>query len=220
MEETVSPDAVVDRHADDAVAREAAAVIPGGRGRSVLKHTAGNPEHHRLAGRPEIARPDVERQAIFASDCHLGEESRDVWRDRRLWRSRAKGDRITHSAPGRGRLWRSKPMSAKWWRRVRDALERLDVIDDAATDQAIPSLDNDIRTHGLRLSSTFRFGINLCKPTATGRGRLSRGASGVATRIRRGDRNPAGVLMETSPVGVPAAGVSSFSSRFRYLKWG
>ena len=66
IEEAVGADPVIDGHADDAVAGETTAVIPGRRTRSViLKHPARNPDHHRLPGRPEIGGPDIEVQAVL-----------------------------------------------------------------------------------------------------------------------------------------------------------
>ena len=54
VEEALGADPVVDGHADDAVAGEAAAVV--GRTRSGLEHAAGNPHHDRAAWRtPEPA---------------------------------------------------------------------------------------------------------------------------------------------------------------------
>src|SRR5215831_7005650 len=50
IEETLGTDTVIHGHADDAVAGETTAVIPGRRPRSVLKGTARNPDHHRLPG--------------------------------------------------------------------------------------------------------------------------------------------------------------------------
>src|SRR6266568_6097647 len=51
IEEAVDTDTVIDGHADDAVAGETTAVIPGRRTRSViLKQTARYPDHHRSTG--------------------------------------------------------------------------------------------------------------------------------------------------------------------------
>src|SRR4051794_35885401 len=54
IEEAIGTDTVIDGHADDTVAGEAAAVIPGRRPRSAHKGTARNPDHHRLPSRPEV----------------------------------------------------------------------------------------------------------------------------------------------------------------------
>src|SRR5439155_476842 len=55
IEETLGTDTIIDGHADDAVAGETTAVIPGRRTRPViLKHAARNPDHHRLPSRPKV----------------------------------------------------------------------------------------------------------------------------------------------------------------------
>ena len=73
VEEALGADPVIDGHADDAVAGEAAAVIPGRRTRSViLEHAAGDPDHHRLPGRPEVGGPDIEGQAVLARPASSG----------------------------------------------------------------------------------------------------------------------------------------------------
>ena len=52
IEKTLGTVPIIDGHADDAVAGETTAVIPGRRTRSViLKHTARNPDHHREPSR-------------------------------------------------------------------------------------------------------------------------------------------------------------------------
>gem|GEM_PF-6973605 len=77
IQESLGAGAIVDGHAHDAVARELGAVIPGTRARSVvLEEAAGNPDHHRLVGRPEITGPDVEGQAVLAGADELGEDHR------------------------------------------------------------------------------------------------------------------------------------------------
>src|SRR5256885_7028219 len=60
IEEAINTDTVIDGHAYDTVAGETTAVIPGRRTRSNLKHTARNPDHHRLPGRTQVSGPDIE----------------------------------------------------------------------------------------------------------------------------------------------------------------
>ena len=102
IEEPIGADPVVDGHADDAVAGETAAVIPGRRTRAVIReHPARDPHHHRLPGRPEVGRPDVEGQAVLAGSASSGgSSSRDLRGVGRLGGLRAVGERVAHAAPG------------------------------------------------------------------------------------------------------------------------
>ena len=80
IEETLGADAIIDSHADDAVAGEVTAVIPGRRtGRVILKHTARNPDHHRLPGRAKGGGPDIEVQAGITGDSKLRDEQVYWW---------------------------------------------------------------------------------------------------------------------------------------------
>src|SRR5438105_4594933 len=76
-QEAVDPKAIVDGHADDAVSREARAVVARHRTRAVDEGAAVNPDQDRQAGRADVGRPDVEVQALLAGDHRLGEDGRE-----------------------------------------------------------------------------------------------------------------------------------------------
>ncbi len=103
VEEALGTDPVVDRHADDAVAGEAAAVIrrPG----PDLEHPARDPDHDRQAGRSRTGRPDVEVQAVLTGDGRVRDHGRDR-SGRRVAAAAARGRRRAR----RGR--RSMPRAA------------------------------------------------------------------------------------------------------------
>src|SRR6266568_5909430 len=104
IEEAIDTETVIDGHADDTVAGEVAAVIPGPRPRSELKGTARNPDHHRLPGRPEVGGPDIEIQAVLTGDGKLWDEHADFRGKERLGWLPALGEGGLHAAPGRKRL--------------------------------------------------------------------------------------------------------------------
>src|SRR5262249_21324632 len=128
--------------ADDAVAREAAAVIPGRCRRSEFKGTTRDPNHHRMPGRPKVGRPDIEVQAILTGDGKISEEHVKRRGRRHLGRLRAIGESVSHAAPRLNRLWGAEPIGAKWWRCVGNAPKCVDPIGDAATHLAMLRLDN------------------------------------------------------------------------------
>src|SRR5581483_115 len=144
IEEAVGTRPIVDGHADDAVPGEPAALIPGRR--SVLKHPARDPDHHRVPGRPEVGGPDIEVQAVRTGVGRLWDEhvpSRGIGHRGRL---RAVAEGVAHAAPGLHRLWRAEAIGAKRRRRVGNALEGRDAIGDAAAYRTRPGLHNAIHS--------------------------------------------------------------------------
>ena len=140
VEEALGADPVIDGHADDAVAGEAAAVV--GRPRSGLEHAAGNPHHDRQPGRPRVGSPDVEVQAILAEGATLRNEH-VPWRGvRQLGWLRAVGKGVAHAAPGLDRLRRPKPIGAKRRRRIGNSHERVHAVGNAAADGTMSGLND------------------------------------------------------------------------------
>ena len=113
VEEAFGADAVVDGHADDAVAGEAAAVVPGaGAGAVILVHAARDPDHHRQVRRAQVLGPDVEGQAVLAGADQFREEFGNKGRIWPLGRFRAEFEGVADAAPkvraavGGGAGWR------------------------------------------------------------------------------------------------------------------
>ena len=142
IQEAVGADPVIDRHADDPVSCETAAVVPGRRPGAVeLEHAARNPDHHRMAGRDRGRRPDIQRQAVLSTVRQLLEEQLDAGRVRRLKRLGPERERISHAAPG-NRLRRTKTIGADRRRRVGDSFEDLHALVDPAAHFSLPCLDH------------------------------------------------------------------------------
>lgn len=156
VEESVDANAVVDGHADHAVAREPTAVVHGRCTRAMLESTASDPDHHRLRGRPQTGRPDVEVQAILSSGGMFRDQLIAGREIRHLGRLRAEGERVADAAPCFDRLGRPEPQVAKGWRSVRDALEGMHAIGRGATHLAATGLDDSVHLHDPQRCATSK----------------------------------------------------------------
>ena len=125
VEEPVGARAPVDRHADHAVAGEAAAVVaPAG---GVAEGAARAPHHHRKPARSRVGGPDVEVQAVVAGNGGVEEHAGGVVAvELRLrWLGTESGG-VADTGPRLHRLRRSEPVGADGRRGVRDAQKRMD----------------------------------------------------------------------------------------------
>jgi hypothetical protein len=139
IQEAVGANAVIDRHADDPISCESAAVVPGRcPGAVELEHAARNPDHHRLSGRGHARRPDIQRETVLTVRQLL--ENSDAGWVRRL-RLGPEGERISHAAPG-NRLRRTKTIGADRRRRIGDSFEDLNALVGPAAHFSLPCLDH------------------------------------------------------------------------------
>jgi hypothetical protein len=123
LREPLDADPVVEGDHDDAVAREAGAVVLGKAGHADRVRPAVDPHHHRqtrVAAR--IGRPDVQRQPVLATR-HLVHAERV-----RLWGRRPERQGVANAVPWSGRCRRGEAQIAD--RRLREG--------DAAEDRHIP----------------------------------------------------------------------------------
>ena len=173
-EQAERPEAVVDRHHDDAAARQLRAVVARLRAGVLLEGAAMEPHQHRhrAAGRRLRGRPDVEEQAVLGLRV-----ARVV--DGVLRRRRAERDRLAHAGPRLRRLRRLPAQVADGRRCVRDAAEHVHVAGALADDLAGGQAH---RRRALRVATDLG---------RRGRGavrRCRRGRGGVGLRLRRRGR--------------------------------
>ena len=142
-EEALRPQPVIDGHADDAVAGKAAAVVDRDRARAPQKRSAGDPHDYRKVMRAGVGRPDVEIQAVLATDSRVAQHLPERFGIRRLGRNGPVLVRRSHFGPRLRRLRWPKAVGAERRGREGNPLERRDAIADATLDRPGVRLHDD-----------------------------------------------------------------------------
>ena len=125
-QEAVATEAVVDRHADNAVPREAVTGVVGDGPGAVHERASVYPHHDGEVGLAWIRGPDIQVQAIVAGYDRLGQKLVVRFRVGRLGDRRSVRHDVPDAIPGLGMGRRAHPVRTERRSRVGDALERGD----------------------------------------------------------------------------------------------